>query len=79
MAGESEAESKTMAADLISFETELARLFKDAQHERTATQNIYALSMLDALSPALGVLSGCVKCQKRPMSVKRDLLACSAC
>ncbi len=38
LAGESAADADTMANQAVDFERELAKLFKDAQHERTATQ-----------------------------------------
>jgi len=55
LAGESVANAKIEATNLINFERELAQLFKDAQHERTATQGVFKLKDLDDMAPALGL------------------------
>ena len=55
LAGEDAAAAKEDAANVIKFERELARLFKDAEHERAATQGVYSLAEVQALSPALGL------------------------
>ena len=55
LAGEDAAAAKEDAANVIKFERELARLFKDAEHERAATQGVYSLAEVQELSPALGL------------------------
>ena len=55
LAGESAHDAKTEAANLVAFERALAQLFKDAQHERTATQGIFTMADRGVMAPALGL------------------------
>uniref|UniRef100_A0A7S0DV73 Peptidase M13 C-terminal domain-containing protein n=1 Tax=Hanusia phi TaxID=3032 RepID=A0A7S0DV73_9CRYP len=55
LAGETKQEAEEDAKATLSFETELAKLFKDATQERTSTQGEYSLQSLDALCPSLAL------------------------
>ena len=71
LAGESAADAKEEAAALISLERQLAQLFKDAQHERTATQGVFTMADLEVMSPALG-LPATLRALAGPYAVNLD-------